>query len=134
MRRFAVKLAFDALDKRRTLNGDRFRSEIFSHFGLSQGFPVPIEELWPRIEDLLAELRRFRWSRFERDAAADVCNEREERAIADAYGHGYRLHEIAVPLDSLIYSEPQTQTSSTRIEQCGIARPGPRRLLLPFMS
>lgn len=78
MRRFVAELAFDALDKRRTLNGNRFRLEIFSHFGLSQDLPVPIEELWPRIEDLLEELRRFRWSRFERDAAADVCNEREE--------------------------------------------------------
>ena len=78
MRRFVAELAFDALDKRRTLNGNRFRLEIFSHFGLSQGLPVPIEELWPRIEDLLEELRRFRWSRFERDAAADVYNEREE--------------------------------------------------------
>ena len=59
MRRFVAELAFDALDKRRTLNGNRFRLEIFSHFGLSQGLPVPIEELWPRIEDLLEELRRL---------------------------------------------------------------------------
>ena len=50
MRRFAAELAFNALDKRPTPNGDRFRLEIFSQFGLSQGFPVPIEELWPPIE------------------------------------------------------------------------------------
>ncbi len=77
MRRFAAELAFDALDKRRTLNGNRFRLEIFSHFGLSQAFH-PDRRTLARIEDLLEELRRFKWSRFERDAAADVCNEREE--------------------------------------------------------
>ena len=99
---------------------------------MSQGLPVPIEELWPRIEDLLEGAEAVRWSRFERDAAG--CLQRRKRAIADAYGHGYRLHEIAALWISLSYSEPQIKHRAHEIEQCGFTRPGPRQLRLPFMS
>jgi hypothetical protein len=54
-----------------------------------------------------------------------------KRAIAEAYDHGYRLHEIAAHSRVRWNGEPQTQTDrANELKQCGTVRTHPRLVIL----